>query len=138
MRSSGTRPIPAVHRRVDVVPGERRPRDPHGAPVVGVGPEDGPYDLGTTGADEPGDADDLTGAHLEGDVVEDAVAGEPFDGEQRRRRRLGALPGYCCSMERPTMSRTSSSCGVEAGTCPTLLPSRMTVTRSPRAAISSR
>ncbi len=50
----------------------------------------------------------------------------------------GRSRGYCCSIERPTMSRTSSSSGVEAGTCPTLLPSRMTVTRSPRAAISSR
>ncbi|CAM5470810.1 hypothetical protein SGRIM128S_03458 [Streptomyces griseomycini] len=50
----------------------------------------------------------------------------------------GRIRGYCCSIDRPTMSRTSSSSGVEAGTCPTLRPSRMTVTRSPRAAISSR
>ncbi len=56
-------------------------------------------------------------------------SGAPFSGRWR---------GYCCSMERPTISRTSSSSGVAAGTCPTLRPSRMTVTRSPRAAISSR
>ncbi len=50
----------------------------------------------------------------------------------------GRSRGYCCSMLRPTMSWTSSSSGVEAGTWSMLRPSRRTVTRSPSAAISSR
>lgn len=61
---------------------QRGPRDVHGPGVVRVGPEHRAGHLGPPGADQPRDADDLTGPHLEADVVEHAVARQPFDPEQ--------------------------------------------------------
>jgi hypothetical protein len=51
---------------------QRRAVDPHRAGVVLVDAEDGTGDLAAAGADEPGQADDLSGSDGEGDVVEGA------------------------------------------------------------------
>ncbi len=80
----GHQPDAGGNGGVHIVAAQRRARDPHGAPIVGVGAEDGPRDLRATGAHETGDADDLSGAHLKADVLEDAVSAEPVDGQQSR------------------------------------------------------
>lgn len=75
--------MPAAHRGGHVVPGEAFASYVHGARVVRVGPEDGARHLRPPGADQPGEADDLARVHVEADVVEDAVAGEPAHRQQR-------------------------------------------------------
>ena len=45
---------------------------------------DGLEDLGAAGADQPGEPDDLAGAHRERDVLEDAAKAEPLDLEHDR------------------------------------------------------
>ena len=49
-----------------------------GSRIYAVGPEDCPGQLGAAGPDEAGEAQDLPGAHLEGAVLEDVAAGDPF------------------------------------------------------------
>ena len=48
-------------------------------------------ELGSTGAEQPGDADDLAGAQAEADVVQRAVAAEPLDLQQLLAGRHAAL-----------------------------------------------
>jgi hypothetical protein len=52
------------------------------AGVVGIGACDRADHLGATRADEAGDAQDLSGANLEGDIRERALPGEALDAEQ--------------------------------------------------------
>jgi len=60
------------------------------AGVVGIGACDRSDHLGATRADEAGNAQDLSGAHLEGDVGEGALPGEALDAEQGLLGRGGA------------------------------------------------
>ncbi len=55
---------------------ERFARDGDRSGVVAIDSEDRASDLGTASTDEPGERDDLTGAHVEADVREDAAAAE--------------------------------------------------------------
>src|SRR5699024_8962943 len=48
----------------------------NGSGVVVVHSEDGPDDLAASCTDEPGQGDDLTGAHTEGHVGEDPLTGQ--------------------------------------------------------------
>ena len=88
-------------------------------------------DVGASGADQPGKAEDLAAVQVEVDVLEDALAGEAAHREQqlalrRRRARLEAGP----SRGRPC--RRWRCCGVASarGRVEISRPSRKTVTWS--------
>ncbi len=75
LRSSGARPIPA-RTAAGTVPGAQRlPVDPDRAGGGLAGAVDGLQDLRAARADQPGEPDDLAGAHGERDVGELAGAG---------------------------------------------------------------
>ncbi len=82
----GYEPDPGAHGGVHVALPQPLAAHRDAPGVVGVGAEDRAYDLGASGADEPGESDDLTGAHVEADVVEHAVTSQPAHGEQRLPR----------------------------------------------------
>ena len=105
-RSSGTNAMPALDRGARVV--RRRPPRRPGATVPGVvavDAEDGAGDLAAAGADEAGQADDLAGADLEGDVVEDARRGRGPRPRGRRRRPSAGVFGNRSPTSRPTIRR---------------------------------
>ena len=54
--------------------------------VAGVTPKMRLGDVAAAGADQAGDAEDLAGAQIERDVVEDALQGEVLDRRARPRR----------------------------------------------------
>src|SRR3954466_207617 len=86
----GDQTDPGRHGGAHVMSLERRPGDLDGPLVVRVRAEHGTHHLGTARSDQPGDADDLSGVHLEADVEEEAVAGEPLD-LQKGRSGVAAL-----------------------------------------------
>ena len=91
-RSSGTSPTPAAiaaGRRARRAAAARRPSTVPASAAVDA--EDRPRDLAPPGADEPGERDDLAGAHVEGDVREDALARQALDLAARRVAALGLL-----------------------------------------------
>ena len=61
------------------------------------------------GADEPGERDDLARPHLEADVEEHALAGEPVDAQDRLADLARPAWGTARSSSRPTIRRTISS-----------------------------
>ena len=81
-----------------------------------VGAEDGARRLGAAGAEQPGQPDDLAGAHREADVAHPTADCEMLGLEQlaadacawlvEARWRPGAAP---CARSRPSMAATSSS-----------------------------
>ena len=64
--------------------------DKHLAGIGAINPEQDSSDLGATGADEAGEAEDLAAAHLKRGVAEDASAREAPDlqGDLAYRRLL--------------------------------------------------
>src|SRR6266545_2595433 len=78
------------------------------ADVAAVDAEHRPGDLAAPGADQAGEADDLAVPHLEADVGEDALAGEP----PHRQRHLPAGRALLWSRlwKRPPDRRLSSGC----------------------------
>ena len=115
MRSSGHRPMPALDRVADRAGAQRlRPPTVHGAGRRACGRRRRLEDLGATRADEPGEADDLAGAHLERDVAERrprSARPSTLEHGRRRRRRTGRAAGMAYSTLRPVMSLMSSAVG---------------------------
>ena len=82
------------------------------ARVVAVDPEDGAGDLTAPGPDESGEADDLTGAYREGDVVEDPGGGQAPHVENDVADRAGVREVAATS--RPTIRATISDTEVSS------------------------
>ena len=74
-RSSGTRPMPASIAAFGSLGGIWMPAISHRAAVIGIDAEDAGGKLAAAGADQARHADDLAGAHLEGDVVQHVCRG---------------------------------------------------------------
>ena len=64
-RSSGTKAMPALIAARGLFRAMRLTVEQHRTLVVSIDAEDGASDLTPTGADEPGESDDLAGSNLE-------------------------------------------------------------------------
>ena len=106
-----------------------------------VGAEEQPRDLGAAAADEPGEADDLPGPHVEGDVLDDAggARGSAPTG------RTGASGGGVCLLGERQLERASehrrrraiATVSPARGRVRTSSPSRRTLTVSATESTSS-
>ena len=129
LRSSGQEPDPAA-RRIGRRADPRLASRDHDAPAIDpVGADDRARQPGAAGADQAGDAQDLSAAQHERDVPERAAAECPRRaGAPRRARARGADSGRLTS--RFAISRTSSGTVTSAMfRVATWHPSRSTVTR---------
>ena len=102
---------------------------------------DGLQDLRSTGADQPGKADDLPRSHREADVIELPGPRQTLRPRERvsRRRPPPGRVGNTYSIARPVMSLIRSAVDVSEAESPvaTVRPSLRTVTRSAIWRISS-
>ena len=146
LRSSGIMPSPARMAAAGDQRRRARPSDADRSAVDRVDAEDRLRGLGAAGSEQSGQADDLAGVHVDGDVVEQRPAGEPLGragpGSPVASRcssvNVVAPCSRTSSTSRPSMVATSRSRVVPAtGPLCTRRPSRSTVTRSQKRKTSS-
>ena len=108
-RSSGTNPTPAAIAAVGDALRSSLPAHRDRARVVPVDAEHGPRHLAAPRADQPGERDDLPGAHGQRDVGEHALAGQPPDRRAPVPGRVRAASAARSASSLPTIARTRSA-----------------------------
>ena len=143
-RSSGTKPIP---RAIASGRGGERAGlavDLEHAAVEPVRAEERPQELGALGPDQPGNAEDLARVEIEAHILEDAALGQvaraqpDFAGAARTAASGASAASDSRASFSPTMRCTTRGRSMSAtALSATTLPSRMIVTVSQTAKISS-